>query len=115
MKLDVVTTPQGRAIRAGGICCVDIKKKHWMCKILGLDEKYGFNRDFLKRAMYESKGKPSGYSLDGIKVGDIIEEGDESGKTGYREFARITKLDDSTLEYEYMRANDVTEHFKAVK
>jgi hypothetical protein len=115
MKIAVITTPREKAIKAGEICCVDAKKKHWMCKILGLDEKYGFNREFLKRALYENKGKAGGYSIDGLKAGNIIEEGDESGKNGYREYARITKIDDSTLEFEFMRANDVTEYFTELK
>jgi hypothetical protein len=115
MKIEVIKTPKGRAIKTGEICCVDAKKKHWMCMIKGLDEKYGLSRDFLGRAMYDTKGKAGGYAVDNLKEGQIIEEGDESGKNGYREYARITKIGDSSLEFEYMRADDVVEHFKSLK
>lgn len=115
MKLEVIKTPKGRAIRAGEICCVDPKKKHWMCTIKGLDEKYGLSRDFLARALYDTKGKAGGYSIEGLREGQILEEGDDSGKNGYREYARITRIDDAALEFEYLRADDVVEHFKALK
>lgn len=115
MRIEVVKSHGGRAISAGEICPVDMKKKHWMAKIIGLDEKFGFSRDFLRRAMYDTKGKTGGYSADGLKAGDIIEEGDESGKNGYREYARITSIDDTALEFEYMRASEVSEYFKAKK
>ena len=115
MKIEVTRTPKGRAIKTGEVCCVDTKKKHWMCRINGLDEKYGLNREFLGRALYDTKKKAGGYDIDTLKEGQIIEEGDESGKNGYREYARITKIDDVSLEFEYMRADDVVEHFKALK
>ena len=115
MRIEVIKTPKGRAIKAGEVCCVDAKKKHWMCRINGLDEKYGLNRDFLGRALYDTKGKAGGYAIDTLKEGHIIEEGDDSGKNGYREYARITKIDDASLEFEYMRSEDVVEHFKTIK
>ncbi len=115
MRIEVIKSPRGRAISAGQVCPVDTKKKHWMAKIIGLDEKFGLSRDFLKRSLYDSKGKAGGYSADGLKAGDIIEEGDDSGKNGYREYARITKIDDSALEFEYMRAGEVSEYFELKK
>lgn len=112
MRIEIVKSPQGRAINAGEICPVDTKKKHWMAKIIGLDEKYGFNRDFLKRAMYDKKGKAAGYSIEGLKEGDIVEEADAAKN---KEYARVKKIDDSSIELEYIRATNVTEHFKSVK
>jgi len=110
MRIEVIKSPRGRAIKAGEICPVDTRKKHWMCRITGLDEKFGFKRDFLRHALYDSKGKSGGYSVAGLKEGDIVEEAD-GGKS--REYARIVKIDDSALEFEYMRAGEVTAHFKA--
>ena len=65
MRIEIIQSPQGRAILAGQVGPVDTKKKHWMAKIVGLDEKFGFNRDFLKRAIYDKKGKAAGYSIEG--------------------------------------------------
>lgn len=115
MRIEIIKSPRGRAIIEGQVCPVDTKKKHWMAKVIGLDDKFGFSRDFLRRSMYDTKGKAGGYSVDGLKAGDIIEEGDDSGKTGYREYARITRIDDSALDFAYMRASEVSEHFKAKK
>jgi hypothetical protein len=112
MKIEVVKTPGGRVINAGEICPVDTKKKHWMSKIIGLDEKFGFNRDFLKRALFDKKGKAGGYSVDNLKEGDIIEEADAVKN---KEFARVVSIDDSAIEFEYMRANEVEERFKELK
>ncbi|BAI61965.1 hypothetical protein MCP_1893 [Methanocella paludicola SANAE] len=113
MRIEIIKSPRGRAISSGQVCPVDTKKKHWMAKITGLDEKFGLSRDFLRRSLYDTRGKAGGYSVDGLKAGDIIEEGDDSGKSGYREYARITRIDDATLEFEYMRAGDVSEYFKS--
>jgi hypothetical protein len=113
MKIEVVKTPKGRAVKAGEIYAVDLGKKHWMCKIIGLDPKFGLNRDFLGRAFYDTKGKAGGYIVDSLKPGDIIEEAGGSGKKVYKEYARVVGIDDSALEFEYMRENDVQEHFKA--
>lgn len=33
MRIEVIKSPGGRAIKAGEICPVDPKKKHWMCRI----------------------------------------------------------------------------------
>jgi hypothetical protein len=110
MRIDIIKSPQGRAINAGEICPIDVKKKHWMAKIIGLDEKFGFNRDFLRRALYDKKGKAAGYSIEGLKEGDIIEEADAAKN---REFARVKKIEDATMELEYMRSTNVTEQFKA--
>ncbi len=112
MRIEVIKTPQGRAINAGEICPVDIKKKHWMAKVIGLDEKFGFNRDFLKRAMYDKKGKAAGYSVDGLKEGDIVEEADAAKN---KEYARVKKIEDAFIELEYLRASNVTEEFKGSK
>lgn len=109
MRIEFFKSPQGRAINAGEICPVDTKKKHWMAKIIGLDPKFGFNRDFLKRALYDKKGKSAGYSIDGLKEGDIVEEADAAKN---KEFARVTKIGDDFIELEYMRETNVTEHFK---
>ncbi|HTY92153.1 MAG TPA: hypothetical protein VMC84_13335 [Methanocella sp.] len=110
MRIEVTKTPQGIAINAGEICPVDTKKKHWMAKIIGLDEKFGFNRDFLKRAIYDKKGKAAGYSIEGLKEGDIVEEADAVKN---REYALVKKIGDGFIELEYMRAANVTEHFKS--
>jgi hypothetical protein len=112
MRIEVIKSPRGRAIKAGEICPVDPKKKHWMCRIIGLDEKFGFKRDFLRRALYGDKGKSGGYAVDELKEGDIVEEAD-GGKN--REYARIKKIDDSALEFEYMRASEVSAQFKSAK
>jgi len=112
MRIEVIRSPRGRAIKAGEICPVDPRKKHWMCRITGLDEKFGFNREFLGRALYDNRGRAGGYSIDGLKEGDIVEEAD-GGKS--REYARIKKIDDSGLEFEYMRASEVTDQFKSAK
>jgi hypothetical protein len=112
MKIEVIKAPRGRAIKAGEICPVDPKKKHWMCRIVGLDDKFGFNRDFLRRALYDSKGKSAGYSIDGLKEGDIVEEADAAKN---KEYARIVKIDDSGLEFEYMRASEVSASFKPAR
>lgn len=113
MKIEVVKTPKGRAVKAGEIYAVDMSKKHWMCKIIGLDPKFGLNRDFLGRTFYDAKGKAGGYIVDSLKPGDIIEEAGGSGKKVYKEYARVVRVDDSGLEFEYMRENEVQEHFKA--
>lgn len=110
MRIEVIKSPKGRAIKAGEICPVDMKKKHWMCRIAGLDPKFGFNRDFLRRALYDKKGKSEGYSVDGLKAGDIVEEADAAKN---KEYARIVKVDDSTLEFEYMSASEVSAQFEA--
>ena len=113
MKIEVVKTPKGRAIKAGEIYAIDPGKKHWMCKIIGLDPKFGLNRDFLGRAFYDAKGKAGGYLVEGLKPGDIIEEAGGSGKKVYREYARVIAIDDKALEFAYLRENEVQEHFKA--
>jgi hypothetical protein len=112
MRIEVVKTPGGKAINSGEICPVDTKKKHWMSKIIGLDDKFGFSRDFLKRALYDKKGKSGGYSVDNLKEGDIIEEADAVKN---REFARIVRIDESAIEFEYMRAEEVEERYKKLK
>jgi hypothetical protein len=112
MRIEVIKTPRERAIKAGEICPVDPKKKHWMCRVTGPDEKFGFKRDFLKGALYDNKRKPAGYSVDELKEGDIVEESD-GGKN--REYARIKKIDDTALEFEYMRASEVSAHYKSAK
>lgn len=110
MRIEIIQSPQGRAILAGQIGPVDTKKKHWMAKIVGLDETFGFNRDFLKRAIYDKKGKAAGYSIEGLKEGDIVEEADAAKN---REYARVKKIGDGFIELEYLRASNVTEHFKS--
>jgi hypothetical protein len=110
MRIEVIKSSGGRAIKAGEICPVNPKKKHWMCRIIGLDEKFGFKRDFLKGALYDDKRKPAGYSIDELKEGDIVEEAD-GGKD--REYARIEKIDELGLEFEYMRASEVSARFKS--
>lgn len=115
MRIEVIKTPKGRAIKAGEIYSVDLTKKHWMCRILGLDPKFGFNRDFLGRALYDAKGKAGGYLVEGLKAGDIIEEAGGSGKKVYREYARVIKVDDAELEFEYLREDAVKGHFNATK
>lgn len=112
MRIEVIKSPGGRAIKAGEICPVDPKKKHWMCRITGPDDKFGFKREFLKRALYDNKRKPGGYTIHGLKEGDIVEEADGVKN---REYARIVKIDDSALELEYMRAAEVSAYFKAGK
>jgi hypothetical protein len=115
LKIEVVKTPKGRAIKAGEIYAVDPGKKHWMCKIIGLDPKFGLNRDFLGRAFYDAKGKSGGYAVDALKPGDIIEEAGGAGKKVYKEYARVVSIDDTTLEYEYIRETEVQDRFKAVE
>ena len=110
MRIEVIKSSRGRAIKAGEICPVDPKKKHWMCRITGLDEKFGFNRDFLRRDLYDNRGRSGGYAIDELKEGDIVEEAD-GGKN--REYARILKVNDSGLEFEYMRASEVSARFKS--
>lgn len=61
---------------------------------------------------YDGKGKPGGYLVNGLNEGDIIEEAGGSGKKVFREYARVVKVDDSTLEYEYMRESEVKDRFK---
>ena len=112
MRIEIVRSPQGRAINAGEVCPVDTKKKHWMAKIVGLDPKFGFNRDFLRRAMYDKKGKAGGYSVDGLREGDIVEEADAAKN---KEYARVKKIGDDFIELEYIRETNVTEQFKNVK
>ncbi len=110
MRIDMIRSPRGRAIKAGEICPVDLKKKHWMCRIKGLDEKFGFNRDFLKRSLYDDRGRPGGYDVEGLKPGDVIEEADNAKN---REYAIIKKIDDLSLEFEYIRADDIPGYLKS--
>lgn len=83
------------------------KVKHWAARLLGRDEKFGYDRQFMYRRC-DSKGRTIGYVLpEDVAVGDVFEEAGGSWKNIYRGYCVVRAIVENGIFVEDIGEPDV--------
>jgi len=92
----------------------------WIAEIIGLDKKFGFERQFLRTVALEFyKGSPSklAVSLDDLKVGSFYEMKNPSSwrHSDVRHYIRVLKKDADSILVEELKREDIIKYFMSKK
>ena len=94
--------------------------KPWIARIIGLDEKYGFGRQFLNMIALEFfKGSPSRFavSVDDLEIGSFYEMKDPASwnHSDIRHYVRVLKKDEDSILVEELKREDLIKYFRSLK
>ena len=94
--------------------------KPWIAEIIGLDQKYGLSRQFLRTIALEFyKGSPSrlAVSVDDLKVGSFYEMKNPASwkHSDERRYIRILKKDADSILVEELTREDIIKFFRGKK
>jgi len=94
--------------------------KPWIAEIIGLNDKYGFERQFIKTIALEFyKGSPSkiAVNVDDLKEGSFYEMKNPASwnHSDVRVFFKLLKKDEESILVEELKREDLIKYFRSLK